>query len=270
MNTIWLLSKITFKQGIRSKVLFGIVFLSLILFFSNFFITQLFTLDTGKVAIDIGFSVLSLAGLSIVFFLGLGLLSRDIHQKNICMIICHPISRWQYVAGKFSGLLLFLLVAVIILGAFSALSLWLGTLSIGGFQALHNFSWTMLFAAVISNLLALLIILAVGFLFTVVTSSGYLTMLLTFVVYIIGNTLDTIIKLLDQGYFVQADISFIKMMKIISWIFPNLTAFDLKMHLAYGLPYAFSNLLWIGVYGVSYIILLLFATTAILHKKDLC
>jgi ABC-type transport system involved in multi-copper enzyme maturation permease subunit len=270
MNIVWLLSKITFKQGIRSKVLYGIVFLSLILFTSNLFITQLFSLDTGKVAIDIGFSVLSLAGLSIVFFLGLGLLSRDIHQKNICMVICHPISRWQYVIGKFIGLLFFLLVAVVILGAFSALSLWLSTLSIGGFQALHNFSWLMLFATVVSHLLALLIILSVGFLFTVVTTSGYLTMLLTFFVYIIGNSLDTIIKLLVQGYFVQADPFLIRFMKTISWIFPNLAAFDLKTHLAYGLPYALSNLLWLGAYGISYIVLILFLTTAILQKKDLC
>ncbi len=270
MNIIWLLSKITFKQGIRSKVLYGIVFLSFILFVSNLFITQLFSLEIEKVAIDVGFSILSLAGLSIVFFLGIGLLSKDIHQKNICMVICHPISRWQYVAGKFGGLSLFLVVAVAVLGAFSALSLWMGTASIGGIQALRNFSWLMLFATIFSKLLALLIILSVGFLFTVVTTSGYLTMLLTFVVYIIGNTLDTIIKILVKGEFVQADIIFIKGLKCVSWIFPNLTAFDLKIHLAYGLPYAFSNLLWLCTYGITYIFLLLFATTAVLHKKDLC
>ena len=270
MHIIRLISNITFKQGMRSKVLYGILFLSLALSMSNLFMTQLFSLDTGKVAIDIGFSVLSLAGLSIVFFLGLGLLSKDIHQKNICMIICHPISRWQYVAGKFGGLSLFLLVTVLILGAFSAVSLWLSTLSIGGIHTIHNFSWGMLLAAIVSNLLALLIILAVGFLFTVVSTSAYLTMLLTFVVYIIGNTLDTIIKALVQGYFVKADATFIQLMKVVAWIFPNLAAFDLKIHLAYGLSYPLPNLLWLWAYGVSYIVLLLFATTAILHKKDLC
>ncbi len=270
MDIVWLISKITFKQGIRSKVLYGIFFLSLVLFFSNLFITQLFSLDTGKVAIDVGFSVLSLAGLSIVFFLGIGLLSKDVHQKNICMVICHPVSRWQYVAGKFGGLALFLLVAVAVLSLFSALSLWLGTLSLGGIQVLRNFSWLMLFAAVFSHLLALLTILAVGFLFTVVTTSGYLTMLLTFVVYIIGNTLDTIIKVLVRGDFVQADVLFVKALKCLSWIFPNLSAFDLKVHLAYGLPYAFSNLVWLSAYGITYIVLLLLAATALLQKKDLC
>ncbi len=270
MNIVWLLSKITFKQGIRSKVLYGIFFLSLALFFSNLFITQLFTLEIGKVAIDVGFSVLSLAGLSIVFFLGIGLLSRDIHQKSICMVISHPISRWQYMVGKFVGLALFLLLAVAVLGAFSALSLWLGTLTAGGLEALRNFSWAMLTAAVFSHLLALLIILAVGFFFSVLTTSGYLTMLLTFFVYLIGNTLDTIIKVLLVGEFVRADMLFIKVLKFISWIFPNLSAFDLKTHLAYGLPYAFSNLLWLGAYGIAYIFLVLFAAATILNKKDLC
>ncbi|MDY6825201.1 MAG: hypothetical protein SWH68_15635 [Thermodesulfobacteriota bacterium] len=270
MNIIWQLSKITFKQGIYSKVLYGIVLLSLILFVSNLFITQLFSLEIGKVAIDVGFAVLSLAGLSIVFFMGIGMLSRDVHQNNIRMVLCHPVARWQYVAGKFIGLSLFILVAVAVLGLFSAFSLCLGTASAGGLQALRNFSWVMLFATVLSHLLALLIILAVGFLFTVITSSGYLAMLLTFVVYIIGNTLDTVIKVLVQGEFVQADVFFINGLKFLSWVFPNLSVFDLKVYLSYGLSYDLINLLWLGAYGTSYILLLLFLTAAILHKKDLC
>ncbi|MBA2880636.1 ABC-type transport system involved in multi-copper enzyme maturation permease subunit [Desulfosalsimonas propionicica] len=270
MNIIWQLSRITFKQGIYSKVLYGIVLLSLILFVSNLFITQLFSLEIGKVAIDVGFAVFSLAGLSIVFFMGIGMISRDIHQKNIRMVICHPVSRWQYVAGKFAGLCLFLLVAVAVLGVFSAFSLWLGTVSAGGIQALRNFSWLMLFATILSHLLALLIILAVGFLFTVITSSGYLAMLLTFVVYIIGNTLDTVVKVLVQGEHVQADLFFTNGLKLLSWIFPNLSAFDLKVYLSYGLSCELSSLLWLGAYGISYILLLLFLTAAMLHKKDLC
>jgi ABC-type transport system involved in multi-copper enzyme maturation permease subunit len=269
MNHIWLLTKITFKEGIRSNVLYGIAILSGLLFISNLFITQLFALELGKVAIDVGFSILSLAGLSIIFFLGIGLVSKDLHQKNICMVICHPIPRWKYVIGKFSGLALFLVVAIGILGLFAALSLWAGTLTVGALYVTRDFSWGMLFLAVFFNLLSLLVVLAVGFLFTVVTTSLYLSMLLTFCVYLIGNTLDTIVKVLVRGDFAHADALFIKGMKLLTWIFPNLSAFDLKSTLAYGLPQSAPYLAWLASYGLTYAGIVIIITAVILHHKDI-
>ena len=269
MNHIWLLTRITFKEGIRSNVLHGIALLSMLLFICNLFITQLFAIELGKVAIDVGFSVLSLAGLSIIFFLGIGLLSKEIHQKNIRMVICHPIPRWKYVIGKFSGLVLFLIVAIGILGLFAALSLWAGTLTVGGLHLPREFSWSMLVLTVFFNLLSLLVVMAVGFLCTVVTTSLYLSMLLTFCVYLIGNTLNTIVKVLMKGDFVHADDLLIKGMRLLTWIFPNLSAFDLKSNLAYGLPQNIPYLAWLATYGLTYTGIVIIITAVILSHKDI-
>ena len=268
-NIVWLIAKITFKEGIRSKFLYGIGLLSILLFISNLFVTRFFAFETGKVAIDVGFSVLSLAGLSIIFFMGIGFLSRDLHQKNICMIICHPLSRFKYVIGKFSGLALFMMVSIGLLGFFAILSLWLGTYAEGGMENLRNFSWIMLFCAIFFNLISLLMILAVSFLLVTVTTSAYLSMLLTFFIYIIGHSLDTIIKILVKGDFVQANQLVLKGLELVSWILPNLTAFDLKTSLSYGLPQDPVYLSWVAIYGILYICILLMATGIILHFKDI-
>lgn len=269
MNHIWLLTKITFKEGIRSNVLYGIAILSGLLFICNLFITQLFAIDVSKVAIDVGFSILSLAGLSIIFFLAIGLLSKDIHQQNICMVICHPVARWEYVIGKFCGLALFLVVTIGILGLFAAASLWVGAHTVGGLNMPRGFTWGILFLTIAFNFLSLLVIMAMGFLFTVVTKSGYLSMLLTFFVYLIGNTLDTIVKVLARGDFAHADDLFIKGMKLLTWIFPNLSAFDLKLNLAYGLPQSGAYLAWLASYGLMYAGIVIIITAVILHHKDI-
>ena len=270
LSILWLLTKITFKQGIRRKGLHGIVLLSIVLFVSNLFITQLFSFDIGKVAVDIGFSVLSLAGLSILFFLSLDLLSKDIHQKNICMIISHPISRWEYVVGKFAGLSFFLFIAVGILGGFAIISLWLGTLSINGTDVFPSFSLGMLFITILFNLLALFVMNAIGFFFTVVTSSGYMSMLLTFFVYLIGNSLETITDILTRAEFInQEALGLLTFLKAVSWIVPNLSAFNLKTYLAYDLSVSAPYLLSVFVYGLTYIGILLWCTAVILQKKDL-
>jgi len=268
-NPIWLLAAITFKEGIRSNVLYGIALLSGLLFIANLFISQLFAFELGKVAIDVGFSILSLAGLSIIFFQGIAILSKDIHQRRICMVICHPIARWKYVLGKFSGLALFLVAAIGILGLFTALSLWVGSQTMEGLSVPRNFSWGMLFLAVSFNLLSLLVVMSIGFFFTVVTTSLYLSMLLTFFAYLIGNTLDTIVKVLIKGEFVTTGDIFIRFMKLLTWIFPNLSVFDLKSSIGYGLPQGAPYLAWITGYGLAYTCLVLIATMIILHYKDI-
>lgn len=94
-------------------------------------------------------------------------------------------------------------------------------------------------------------------------------MLLTFFVYIIGNTLETIIKVLQKGDFVQVDDLFLNGLRIVEWLFPNLAAFDLKTSLAYGLPIDIIYLGSLTAYGIFYICIILVITTIILNHKDI-
>ena len=270
MRDIWLVMKITFKEGVRSRILFGITFLAILLFASNLVITNLFFFELGKVMVDIGFSALSLSGLSIVFFLGIGLLSRDIHDRTVYMVISRPVTRWQYVVGKFGGLALTLVMVMGILGALALVSFIVCSYLVPGAGLPRNFSWANMLITVLFNFLSLLVVMSFAFFFTIISSSMYLAMLFTFCVYFIGHSLETIVKILVQGELVKAGPSFIFLMKGITWIFPNLSAFDLKASLAYGLPQDPGYLLWTGIYGCTYSFLVILVTVFIFQRKDIC
>ncbi len=177
MHHIWLIMKITFKDGIRSRMLFGISILAVLLFASNVVITNLFSLEAGKVMIDIAFAALSLAGLSIIFFLGIGMLSQDIHNKTVYMIVSRPVTRAQYVIGKFGGMSLLLLAVMAILGALALLSFGIGCTLLPGSGIPRNFSWLTLLATLLFHFLSLLVVLSFSFFFTIISSSMYLAML---------------------------------------------------------------------------------------------
>ncbi len=270
MHNIWLIMKLTFKDGIRSRVLFGITFLAILLFASNIVITNLFAFELGKVMIDVAFSALSLAGLSIIFFLGIGLLSQDIHNKTLYMVISRPITRGQYIMGKFGGLVLVLLTVMAILGAVAMLSFAVGCVLSPGAGLPRNFSWLSLLVTVGFQFLSLLVVLSFAFFFTIISSSMYLAMLFAFCVYFIGNSLETIVKVLVQGEFVEASPLYVALMKGITWLFPNLSAFDLKANLAYGLPLDPACLLWTGTYGCAYIFFMIIFTLLVFKQKDIC
>ena len=120
MKNIWLMAQITFKEGIRNRILLGIFFFAFALCVGNLIITNMFAYDLGKVAIDVGLSIVSIAGLIIIFFMGINLLAKDLDKRTIYMVLSRPISRRQYIIGKFCGLGLLILTSVLILGLFAA------------------------------------------------------------------------------------------------------------------------------------------------------
>jgi hypothetical protein len=60
-----------------------------------------------------------------------------------------------------------------------------------------------------------------------------------------------------------------KLIEGISWVFPNLSVFDLKTTAAYGLPVEVLQTLWSGLYGISYIGLILIITIFVFQRREL-
>lgn len=269
LKKIQLVSQITYKEGLRDRALHGILFIAFLSCILYVTVVPLFAFETGKVIIDIGFASLTLAGLAIVLFLGISLLTADIHKRTVCMILSRPISRTEYIVGKFLGLSFIILIALSIVSGLGILSGWLGVRFISEMDLPRNFSWGIMFMAIFFNYLSLLIILAVAFFFTVVTTNAYLSMLFTFCVYLIGSSLETIVKILSIGDFVKVGDLYLGMLKLFSWIFPNMKAFNLKTALSYGLPLSNTYIFWSFIYGVFYVIILLSITTLIFNNQEI-
>ncbi|WP_321493164.1 ABC transporter permease subunit [uncultured Desulfobacter sp.] len=268
-KNVRLVSRIICKEGLRDRALHGILFIALLSCILYMTVVPMFAFETGKVMIDIGFASLTLAGLAIVLFLGISLLTADIHKRTVCMILSRPISRTEYIVGKFMGLSVIILIALFIVSGLGIFSGWMGTRFISAIELPRNFSWGTMFTAIFFNYLSLLIILAVSFFFTVVTTNAYLSMLFTFCVYLIGSSLETIVKILSIGDFVKVSDLYLGILKVFSWIFPNMKALNLKSALAYGLPLSNTYIFWAVTYGVFYVMILLSITILIFNNQEI-
>ncbi len=266
---IGLVAGITIKEGLRNRAMQGILAIALLLCLVYIAIIPMFAFDTGKIVVDLGFAFMTLAGLAIVIFLGIALLTRDIHQRTVCMILSRPISRTDYVLGKFCGLAGTVLFAILMIAALTLLTSWLGIRLIPEMKAPRNFSWGVLAISVLFQYFSLLILMAVSFFFACLTTSEYLSMLFTMCVFIIGNSLETIIEVIKGGQYIQLSPAYLAMLKTVSWLFPNLSAFDIKVYFAYGLPLPWSQVLWTAAYGLTYIGLLAVATLWIFWRKEI-
>src|SRR6516225_5953488 len=75
------------------------------------------------VIVSLGLSAISIIGLLIAVFIGVGLVSKEMDKRTLYALLSKPIRRWEFLVGKFGGLVLTLTVntAAMAAGLFLAL-----------------------------------------------------------------------------------------------------------------------------------------------------
>ncbi len=268
MSKIFLIAWITFKDSIRNKALYGVFFLGIIMFTANIVITSMFSWELGKVAVDVGLSVVSFSGLILIFFFSIQMVSNDIEKKTLYLVLSRPITRTQYILGKYVGLGSIIFFSSVALSMCAAFSVKISTLGVEGYIPV-NFSWYIFFLSVVFLTLSLLVMTAISVLWVSVTSHPFTAVLLTIMTYFIGQNMENAKNIILSTKALNPDSISMKIIHIVSWILPNLAVFDLKTTAAYGLPVNGVLLFWTALYGVSYIGICLILAIMAFQKRDL-
>lgn len=268
MTKTFLTAGIAFKEGIRNKALHGIVVIGILLFAGNIIFTGMFSWELGKVAADMGLSVISMAGLIIIFFLGINSISNDLERKTVYLILSRPITKGNYLVGKYLGLALLIAISSLVLGLFAAVSVRVSIYGSEGYLP-AGFSWATFLVAIVYQTLSLLIVLALSVLWVTIASHPFTALLLSVITYFVGQNLENVMNIISSSKLMAGNILLIKTLEWISWIFPNLAAFDLKTTAAYGLPLNFTYLAVTAGYGITYIVVCLMLAIAVFNRREL-
>ena len=268
MNVLCPLAYITFKEGIRNRAFYGISIIALLMLAANFLISGVIMQEVGKVAVDIALSAVSFSGLLVVFFVGINLLAKDLDRKTIYMVLSKPISRSQYIWGKFFGIVLLLIATMLFLGVFAILSIFL--VKIGYPNYFPRFAWSPIFLALVYSTLSMIVLVALSVLFSSFTSTSFITLVLTILSYLIGQSVGGVKVLFEQAAARGEDVSILtlKIVKFAYYLFPNLTLFDLKTQAAHNLPVSSTYILWTFLYFLVYTILLVSLAALIFKRKE--
>ncbi len=267
MKNIWPVTAITFREGIKNRVIFGIFIIALLLFAATAVITTLFMRDVVKVAVDMSLSTLTVAGLLTILFVGVNLYSKDLDKRTIYMVISRPVSRAEYIIGKFFGIFFLLLVVVIFLGLLSSVPVVLSKHFY--FSQETRFSWQIFAVAAFYIFLKLAIISSVITFFASFTSNSFITLVLSLVVYVIGQSAEGVKALIASSAEVGEVNPILKtIVNITYYLFPNLPAFDLKTQAAHGIPVSSGYLLLVLFYAVFYMTIAVTASSLIFRRRE--
>jgi Cu-processing system permease protein len=100
----------TFREAVRDRVLYNLVFFVLLMIGAAVIVGQVSIGIERLVIINLGLSAISAIGLIMAVFIGVGLLYKEIEKRTLYSLLAKPIRRWQFLVGKYGGLLLTLLV----------------------------------------------------------------------------------------------------------------------------------------------------------------
>ena len=269
MKAVLSLALITFKEGIRNRSLFGIALVALFLFGLNISVAGFFMRDIGKVTVDMNLSALTIAGLLLVFFVGINLMAKDIDRKTIHLVLSKPLSRAQYIWGKYLGIQFFVTVSLLLLAACSSLTVLLLKSMYPAYFG--GFTWSIFFIAVAFVVLKFWVLGAVVIFFSSLTTSSLITLIFSLGAYLAGVTIEEVVFYLKTEMAAQEQLiseSLKNFIEAITWILPNFAAFDFSLEAAHGLALDSGRLLGVLSYGVLYSVILLLLASLIFSRRE--
>ncbi|MBV9574585.1 MAG: ABC transporter permease subunit [Acidobacteriales bacterium] len=169
----------TFREAVRDRVLYNLIAFALLMSGAAILVGQI-SIDIERlVVVNLGLTAVSLFGMVIAIFIGIGLVSKEIDKRTLYTVLSRPVRRWEFIAGKFFGLAGTLVVNTLFMaaGVFAAL-LYVSR----HFQ--HSDGWIMV--ALYFIVLQFLIITALALLFSSF-SSPLLAAVFAFSLFVIGS-----------------------------------------------------------------------------------
>ncbi len=122
MLNVFTVATNTFREAVRYRVLYNLVFFALLMMAAAILVGQI-SIDIEKsVIISLGLTAISVIGLFIAIFIGVALVSKEMDKRTLYALLAKPLKRWEFLLGKYFGLLMTLTVntaamALVLFGA---------------------------------------------------------------------------------------------------------------------------------------------------------
>ncbi|MGA1843760.1 MAG: ABC transporter permease [bacterium] len=243
----------TFKEAIRNHILYNLLIFALLIIGGSTIIGNLTIGQGDKVITDIGLASISIFGVLIAIFVGIGLVYKEIDRKTIYNILSKPIRKSEFLLGKYMGLLMTLAINVVlmIMGLMITLYFMSGTIA-----------WHIL-PAVGLIFLELMLVTSVAILFSTF-STPTLSTIFTLSIYVIGHLTGDLVRLGEN-----TESNLIKgVTKLFYYLLPNLENFNIRTQVVHNLAVS-SGYYWRALaYAFLYLGIIVLIALYVFARRD--
>lgn len=254
MRNILVIAKNTLKLEVRDRVLYGVIIFGLLYILFMLFMADLVLKEVTMVK-AFGLTGIYFFNAIIALFLGTTSFFKDVDRKVVYFILSKPVSRAQFLIGKFLGLCLVLLATSAVLGV-----AYLGVVAYegGGFDAIGLLAIGMQFLE-----MALFLEFAI---FISTFSSSAISIVYTSGVFFLGHIVS---QLVADAQAIRITGIRLALIRVLYYAFPNLEKFDARDFAIHAVPVPAASLGLAVAYAAVYIAFLLVAAVWIFDRKEL-
>ncbi len=252
----------TFREAIRNRVLYVLVAFALALMAFSWVLGELSLHEEVRVITDLGLAGISLFGVVIALFLGVNLLRKELDEKTVYFLVPKPLERWEFIVGKYLGLVATLTVLVVAMSAILEALI----LARGGM-----FTWVLIRAEVLV-LLELVTLTAVSLFFSGF-SSPYLSAMFAGGLWVAGRSVPELEALAagklagtPAGHLVEAVVAVLPDFHLFYISGANLGGGVVTVHEAF---VSWGYVAETAVYGLSYAAVAVALAAALFSRRDL-
>jgi ABC-type transport system involved in multi-copper enzyme maturation permease subunit len=252
-RTIGVLAENTFREAVRNKLLYNLLIFAMLMIASSILAVDLHLGYASRIYIDFGLSAIAFFGTLIAIFVGINLVYREISQKTVYTMLAKPVRRWEFLVGKYAGLLSLLAVEVAIMGVCFLGLLWFENTPVTAPLVL----------AIGMIFLELALVTAVAIFFSSFTTP-YLACMFTVGLWLIGHLLADL-----RAFGDHSELNGLRQLtEALYWTLPNLDRLDIKSAAAAGHPIAAARVGSAALYAVGYSTMLLLASVVLFRRRD--
>lgn len=245
-----------FKESVRDRVLYAIGAFAILLVAASILIGSITAGQDVKIIKDLGLATIELAGVLMAVFIGVGLVAREIERRSVFALLAKPLPRWEFIAGKYAGLVLTLVVNVAAMtAAFYLVLAWLDWTSPENIRQ----SWTVpavdprILITVLLIAMELALLTAVALFFSTFSSSALWSVVFTIGLFVVGLASEDLRRF---GDIVDVDPLVARLVAGIGWVVPDFSAMsEVKTQVVHGLPipagYVASTVLYAALYAAT-------------------
>jgi ABC-type transport system involved in multi-copper enzyme maturation permease subunit len=257
MSNVWVVAANTFREAVRDRVLYNLVFFALLMMAAALLVGQISIGIEQSVIISLGLTAISVVGIFIAVFIGVGLVSKEMDKRTLYALLAKPLERWQFLVGKFAGLAMTLTVNTAAMTVGLYVALWTVKHPLGGSD------WYLL-VAVYLLLLKLVLIVALAMLFSCFTSP-FLAILFTLGIYVAGLFAGEL-RTLQAVHLTPAAMS---LFRALSYLLPNFENFNVLAAVAHQRPVPLALAGKCTLYAILYGAMVLTGAALVFSRRNL-
>ncbi len=246
----------TFREAVRDRVLYNLVFFAILMVGAALLFGQISVGIHLIVLVNLGLTAISIFGVVIAIFIGIGLVSKEIEKRTLYTVRARPVRRWEFLLGKFFGL-----VGTLVVNTFF--------MAVGFFAAVLYLAHTLsrqdvsLLVALYFIVLQFVIVTAIALLFSSF-SSPLLSVVFTFSLFIIGTFAE---DLRSFAAIAQGPAKWVA--TAAAHLVPNFSALNVISSVAHHQPVAGSLIAYNSAYALLYATFAIAAAALIFEYRDL-